>query len=78
MKIGDVAFRVAKPCGRCVFTTVDPETAVKGRSRSATLARHRRWDGNMWFGVNLIPDAPHAGGRHRQSATRLPVLAISG
>ncbi len=31
VKIGDVAFRVAKPCGRCVFTTVDPQTAVKGK-----------------------------------------------
>jgi uncharacterized protein YcbX len=60
VKIGDVRFRVAKPCGRCVFTTVDPDTADKGKEPLATLARHRRWDGNVWFGVNLIPDAPRA------------------
>jgi hypothetical protein len=60
--IGEVAFRVAKRCGRCVFTTVDPETAVKGKEPLATLARHRRWDGNVWFAVNLIPDAPRRGG----------------
>jgi uncharacterized protein YcbX len=59
--IGDVAFRVVKLCGRCVFTTVDPHTAVKGKEPLATLARHRRWDGNVWFGVNLIPDVPHNG-----------------
>jgi uncharacterized protein len=62
VRIGDVAFRVAKPCGRCVFTTVDPRTAAKGKEPLATLARHRRWDGNVWFGVNLIPDAPRDGG----------------
>ena len=62
VRIGDVTFRNAKACGRCVFTTVDPGTAAKGKEPLATLARHRRWDGGMWFGVNLIPDAPRAGG----------------
>jgi uncharacterized protein YcbX len=62
VRIGDVTFRVAKPCGRCVFTTIDPDTAVKGKEPLATLARHRRWDGNVWFAVNLIPDAPCEGG----------------
>ncbi|HUN35907.1 MAG TPA: MOSC N-terminal beta barrel domain-containing protein [Trebonia sp.] len=62
LKIGDVTFRVAKQCGRCVFTTVDPATAVKGKEPLATLSRHRRWDGGMWFGVNLIPDEPRVGG----------------
>jgi hypothetical protein len=65
VRIGDVRFRVAKPCGRCVLTTVDPDTAVKGKEPLATLARHRRWDGNVWFGVNLIPDAPRASGHLR-------------
>jgi MOSC domain-containing protein len=62
VRIGEVAFRVAKPCGRCVFTTVDPLTAARGKEPLATLARHRRWDGNVWFGVNLIPDDPRDGG----------------
>jgi len=66
VSIGGVRFRVAKGCGRCVLTTVDPDTAGKGKEPLATLARYRRWDGNVWFGVNLIPDAPRAGGRlHR-------------
>ena len=62
VKIGDVAFRVAKQCGRCVLTTVDPLAAVRGKEPLAALARHRRWDGGMWFGVNLIPDEPRDGG----------------
>lgn len=60
IRIGVAEFRVAKGCARCVLTTVDPETAAKGREPMATLARHRRFDGKVWFGVNLIPDDPGA------------------
>jgi uncharacterized protein len=56
--IGDVSFRVAKGCDRCVFTTIDPDTAIKGKEPLVTLARHRRREGKIWFGVNLIPDDP--------------------
>jgi uncharacterized protein YcbX len=56
--IGDVPFRVAKGCGRCVLTTTNPDTAIKGKEPLATLARHRRWEGKLWFGMNLIPDDP--------------------
>jgi hypothetical protein len=61
LRIGDMAFRVPKGCDRCVFTTIDPETAAKGKEPLWTLARHRRWDGKVWFGVNLIPDDPAPG-----------------
>lgn len=62
IRIGDVRFRVAKASDRCLFTTIDPDTAVKGKEPLVTLARHRRWDGKIWFGVNLIPDIPEPGG----------------
>jgi uncharacterized protein len=58
LSIGDVTFRAVKGCDRCVLTTIDPDTAAKGKEPIATLARTRRWDGKTWFGVNLIPDAP--------------------
>jgi uncharacterized protein YcbX len=58
LRIGDVTFRAARGCDRCVFTTIDPDTAAKGKEPLATLARYRRWDGAVWFGINLIPDAP--------------------
>jgi uncharacterized protein YcbX len=32
IKIGQVVFRNIKPCTRCIFTTVDPETGVKSPS----------------------------------------------
>lgn len=56
--IGAARFRMAKLCSRCVLTTIDPETAVKGREPLASLARHRRRGKTIPFGINLIPDTP--------------------
>ena len=44
-----------------MLTTIDPDTAATGHEPIATLARNRRWDGKVWFGMNLIPDGPQAG-----------------
>lgn len=60
VRIGAVNFRMVKGCDRCVLTTIDPDTLVGGKEPIATLARHRRWDGKTWFGVNLVPDSPAA------------------
>jgi len=57
IRIGDAAFRVVKGCGRCAMTMTDPETAARGKEPIATLARYRRWDGETWFGMNMIPDS---------------------
>ena len=57
LRIGPLTFRNVKGCDRCVLTTVDPDTAAKGHEPLFALARHRRWDNKVWFGVNLIPDA---------------------
>lgn len=57
VRIGAVEFRAVKGCDRCVLTTIDPDTALGGKEPIASLARHRRWDGRTWFGVNLVPDA---------------------
>lgn len=56
VRIGDVPFRAVKLCDRCVLTTIDPDTLAKGKEPIRTLSRHRRWDGKVWFAVNLIPD----------------------
>lgn len=32
VKIGDAILYLAKPCTRCVFTTIDPETGIKSES----------------------------------------------
>jgi uncharacterized protein YcbX len=53
--IGEVVFRVAKPCGRCVVTTTDQSTAARGAEPLQTLARHRRIGRSLVFGQNLVP-----------------------
>lgn len=58
LRIGAASFRVVKGCDRCVIPTTDAETAARGKEPIATLAKHRRWDGATWFGMQLIPDTP--------------------
>ncbi|TMR06641.1 MOSC domain-containing protein [Nonomuraea turkmeniaca] len=58
VRIGAVDFRVTKICDRCVLTTIDTATYTKGKEPIRTLSKHRRWDGKVWFGINLIPDGP--------------------
>lgn len=60
VRIGEAVFRVVKGCDRCVMTTLDPQTAARGKEPIRTLARKRRWDAKTWFGMNLIPDTPGA------------------
>lgn len=57
VRIGEVAFRVAKPCTRCVVTTTDQRTAERGREPLHTLARHRRHPLGVVFGQNLVPES---------------------
>lgn len=58
LRIGDAVFRAVKGCDRCVLTTIDPDTAERGHEPLRILAKHRRWAGKVWFGINLIPDTP--------------------
>ncbi|GAA2422641.1 MOSC domain-containing protein [Streptomyces macrosporus] len=56
VRIGEVSFRVAKPCGRCVVTTTDQATGERGKEPLRTLARHRRFGDRVVFGQNLVPE----------------------
>ncbi|GIH07031.1 molybdenum cofactor biosysynthesis protein [Rhizocola hellebori] len=53
--IGEIEFRVAEPCGRCVVTTTDQETGERGKEPLRALAKHRNVDQKLLFGANLIP-----------------------
>lgn len=55
LRIGEVGFRFAELCDRCVITTIDPVTLARGKEPIRTLARHRSWDGKTWFGVRIVP-----------------------
>ena len=58
VRIGEVTFRVVKPCGRCVVTTIDQATAQAGREPLKMLGRRRRFGQLLVFGQNMIPEAP--------------------
>ncbi|WP_369387530.1 MOSC domain-containing protein [Streptomyces sp. CG1] len=58
ISVGEVVFRVAKASGRCVVTTVDQDTALRGREPLRTLARHRKAGTKLIFGQNLVPVSP--------------------
>jgi hypothetical protein len=56
IRIGSIPFQVAKPCSRCVITMVDQTQGIRGKEPLQTLAQYRRWDGQIWFGQNLIQE----------------------
>ncbi|OEU88890.1 molybdenum cofactor biosysynthesis protein [Streptomyces abyssalis] len=56
LRIGEIVFRVVKPCGRCVVTTTDQSTGERGKEPLRTLARHRRFGDQLVFGQNLVPE----------------------
>lgn len=57
VRVGDVVLRFAERCDRCVMTTVDLETLRTSKEPTRTLARHRREDGKVWFGVRFVPES---------------------
>ncbi|WP_374439557.1 MOSC domain-containing protein [Pseudomonas panipatensis] len=56
IRIGDLAFRVAKGCSRCILTTLDPQTGERSADREplTTLKTYREREGEVFFGQNLI------------------------
>ena len=55
-RVGDTAFRIAKPCGRCQVTTTDQATGeVRGPEPLATLSTYRdSQEFGVLFGMNAI------------------------
>jgi len=57
IRVGECEFEVAKPCTRCVFTTVDFERGERDPNGEPlrTLITYRRTPEGVSFGQNLIP-----------------------
>lgn len=57
IRVGATEFDVAKPCTRCVFTTVDPATMTRDPDGEPlrTLTGYRRTPSGVTFGMNMIP-----------------------
>lgn len=57
IRIGELEFRVVKPCSRCVIPTINPETGERtGNEPLKTLMRYRKQGNSVYFGQNLIHD----------------------
>jgi len=52
--IGQVRFKGVKLCARCVLTTVEQETAIKGAEPLKTLSTYRVKRNKVMFGQNLF------------------------
>jgi uncharacterized protein YcbX/ferredoxin len=58
IRIGEIEFKVSKPCERCILTTVNPENGIKDAQQQPliTLKTYRQTSsGDVLFGQNLIP-----------------------
>jgi len=52
--IGSVNFYAAKPCSRCVLTTINQENAIRGEEPLKTLSAYRRKQNKVMFGQNIL------------------------
>jgi uncharacterized protein YcbX len=52
--INGIRFYGVKLCARCVITTIDQETALKGKDPLKTLASYRSMNKKVLFGQNLL------------------------
>ncbi|MCK5353499.1 MAG: MOSC domain-containing protein, partial [Methyloprofundus sp.] len=57
VSIGDINFRLPKPCSRCSVPQIDPETALSDKEPLRTLARTRKWKNKVYFGQNALHDS---------------------
>ncbi|WP_018654454.1 MOSC domain-containing protein [Actinomadura flavalba] len=55
LRVGPAEIEMVKPSTRCVITTTDQETAVRGREPLRTLALYRKVDRGIVFGYNAAP-----------------------
>lgn len=52
--VGEAKLVGVKPCARCVLTTINPETAEKGKEPLRTLTQYRNVNNKILFGQNLL------------------------
>ena len=53
-KIGEVAFRNIKPCGRCIMVNNDPQKGIIKKEPLKTLSKYRNVNNSVLFGTNIV------------------------
>ncbi len=56
ISIGEINFRLPKPCSRCLITTIDTQTAQTSKEPLKTLNKLRKWNREVFFGQNALHD----------------------
>lgn len=55
LRIGNAIVELVKPCARCLVTTTDQDTGIRGPEPLRTLAAYRTAGQEIRFGQNAIP-----------------------
>ena len=58
LRVGGAVIEVVRPCTRCVITTTDQDSGVRGREPLRTLASYRNFDRGIHFGQNAVVREP--------------------
>ena len=53
-QIGNVKFKNAKPCGRCIMINNDPKNGVVKKEPLKTLSTYRKVNNSILFGTNIM------------------------
>ena len=54
ISIGEIFYRLPKPCSRCTIPQIDPATALRDKEPLRTLSRTRKWQNQVYFGQNAL------------------------
>ena len=54
IKIGEISFRLPKPCSRCPIPNIDPKTGKTSKHTIKTLNQYRRFNNQVYFGQNAL------------------------
>lgn len=57
IRIGQVAFRLVKPCSRCIIPSIDPQSGQRAAEPLRTLVGYRKRGNKIYFGQNMIHDS---------------------
>ncbi|KAF5608812.1 molybdenum cofactor sulfurase [Fusarium pseudoanthophilum] len=75
MSIGRQNFRLLGACRRCQMVCIDQETGEKKEEPFVTLAKTRRFDGKVYFGVHMRHD-PSAEGDVMKQESQYPTIEV--
>lgn len=57
IRIGEISFRIVKPCSRCVIPSINIDTAEREKEPIKTLLSYRKRDKKIFFGQNVIAES---------------------